>query len=246
MGLFNNLEQRLDRIVNGSFSKAFKAELKPVEIAAALHNELDTHISKKSNKSVVPNIFIVELSTEDFQRLQLNFSALSRELCTSITQHCIEHRYSPVDAPQVTFRLDQNLGTGDMRILSDSRLLEQSQDIPRLASESAGSQPSATTMIPEITGQTIAPRLVTDSGQEYKISKQTMTIGRSADADITLVDAGISRIHCNIYLGNTVAKIVDQGSTNGIFVDGVKVIESELSHGARITLGSTTLTYLSE
>ena len=32
MGLLDNLEQRLDRIVNGSFSKAFKSEVQPVEL----------------------------------------------------------------------------------------------------------------------------------------------------------------------------------------------------------------------
>jgi hypothetical protein len=36
MGLLDNLEQRLDRIVNGSFSKAFKSEVQPVELGAAL------------------------------------------------------------------------------------------------------------------------------------------------------------------------------------------------------------------
>ncbi len=246
MGLFNNLEQRLDRIVNGSFSKAFKAAVQPVEIAAALHNELDTNISKRANKSVVPNVFIVELSTDDFLRLEKSFSGLSRELCTLIAQHCIEQRYSPIDAPSISFQMDQNLGIGDMRILSESRLLDNSQSIPKINSTPIEAGQPVTVMVPEISTVTISPRLVTKAGQEFRITQLETTIGRSPDANITLDDSGVSRIHCSILLGSSIAKIVDRGSTNGIIVDGARVNEMELQHGAIITLGTTTLTYLSE
>ena len=243
MGLFNNLEQRLDRIVNGSFSKAFKSAVQPVEIAAALHNELDTNISKKANKSIVPNVFIVELSPEDFARLEKSFAGLSRELCSQLSQHCVEQRYSPIDAPSISFKLDDSLGIGDMRILSESRLL----DVPTKV-ESAPIQTGqpVTVMVPEINTVTITPRLVANTGQEFKITKLETTIGRSAEADITLDDSGVSRIHCSVLLGSTIAKIVDRGSTNGIYVDGMRVKEVELNHGAKITLGSTSLTFLSE
>ena len=49
MGLLENLEQRLDRIVNGSFSKAFKSEVQPVELGAALQQEIDNLIVQMKN-----------------------------------------------------------------------------------------------------------------------------------------------------------------------------------------------------
>ena len=36
MGILDRFERRLDRMVNGAFARAFKAEVQPVEIASAL------------------------------------------------------------------------------------------------------------------------------------------------------------------------------------------------------------------
>ncbi len=47
MGLLGNLEQRLDQIVNGSFSKAFKSEVQPVELGAALQQETNSQNIEK-------------------------------------------------------------------------------------------------------------------------------------------------------------------------------------------------------
>ncbi|MEY3278282.1 MAG: hypothetical protein RLZZ426_768, partial [Actinomycetota bacterium] len=41
MGILDRFEQRVDRLVNGAFAKAFSAEVQPVEIAAALQSEVD-------------------------------------------------------------------------------------------------------------------------------------------------------------------------------------------------------------
>ena len=41
MGLLERFEDSLDRLVNGAFARAFKAEVQPVEIAAALQREVD-------------------------------------------------------------------------------------------------------------------------------------------------------------------------------------------------------------
>ncbi|NBS61171.1 MAG: DUF2662 domain-containing protein, partial [Microbacteriaceae bacterium] len=36
MGLIENFERRLERFVNGAFSKAFKSQIQPVEISSAI------------------------------------------------------------------------------------------------------------------------------------------------------------------------------------------------------------------
>ena len=59
MGLLENLEQRLDRIVNGSFSKAFKSEVKPVELGAALQQNIDNQAEFLAGQTVAPNIFVL-------------------------------------------------------------------------------------------------------------------------------------------------------------------------------------------
>ena len=75
------------------------------------------------------------------------------------------------------------------------------------------------------------------SGRRHKLHRGTMTIGRSSQADITIEDDRISRIHCIIeWMGDTI-RIDDQGSTNGIHVDSQAVNNAILSNGVPIQLG---------
>ena len=62
MGLLDNLEQRLDRIVNGSFSKAFKSEVQPVELGAALQQEIDNRADTITGQTVVPTFSLLNLA----------------------------------------------------------------------------------------------------------------------------------------------------------------------------------------
>ena len=67
VGMLDSFEKKFDRMVNGAFAKAFKSEVQPVEIAAGLQRELDDRATVVSRaRTVVPNVFIVELSTADF------------------------------------------------------------------------------------------------------------------------------------------------------------------------------------
>ena len=76
-----------------------------------------------------------------------------------------------------------------------------------------------------------------DSGRRHKLHRGTMTIGRSSQANITIKDDHISRIHCIIeWMGDTI-QIDDQGSTNGIYVDSKAVNQAILSNGVPIQLG---------
>ena len=70
MGLFDNLERKLEGVVNGAFARAFKADVQPVEITARLQKELDSEARLLSrDRKLVPNDFTVALSSHDYDRL---------------------------------------------------------------------------------------------------------------------------------------------------------------------------------
>lgn len=64
-------------------------------------------------------------------------------------------------------------------------------------------------------------------------------IGRSEECDIILPDAAASRVHCRIEEINEYFKLVDGGSANGVFVNGMRVEEQWLNHGDEIRVGDT-------
>lgn len=78
-------------------------------------------------------------------------------------------------------------------------------------------------------------------GEMYKVD-DSMTIGRSIDAGIQLLDEGISRNHCIIRrLGSGEVIIEDLRSTNGTFANGEKIAVHHLADGDKIQVGSTTI-----
>ena len=71
-----------------------------------------------------------------------------------------------------------------------------------------------------------------------------ITIGRSAPAELVLEGGTVSRRHCRLELRNDQILLTDLGSTNGTFVDGVRLESAvALQDGAAIAVGSHRLRY---
>ncbi|MEU9239177.1 DUF3662 and FHA domain-containing protein [Streptomyces sp. NPDC048385] len=80
------------------------------------------------------------------------------------------------------------------------------------------------------------------NGARHQISRATLVLGRSTEADVRIDDPGVSRRHCEIRTGSP-STIQDLGSTNGIVVDGQHTTRATLRDGSRIVVGSTTIIY---
>ncbi len=63
MSVLRNLEAKLTDIVEGTFGRVFKSEVRPVEIARKLAREMDEHKTASVSRIYVPNEYIVYLST---------------------------------------------------------------------------------------------------------------------------------------------------------------------------------------
>jgi transcriptional regulator with PAS, ATPase and Fis domain len=74
------------------------------------------------------------------------------------------------------------------------------------------------------------------------LSEGLLSIGSHPDNSLVLQDAQVSRFHCRLHAREDgTVWLRDLGSRNGSLVDGVRVVEIELSPGARITLGTQAL-----
>jgi DNA-binding NtrC family response regulator len=71
----------------------------------------------------------------------------------------------------------------------------------------------------------------------------SLTIGSDPDtAGLVIDDRYVSGAHCRIFRRGRRIILSDPGSTNGTYVNGVRVRELDVERGARISLGETTLT----
>ena len=75
------------------------------------------------------------------------------------------------------------------------------------------------------------------AGMTWVLEPGTTTIGRGPDQDIFLDDVTVSRRHAEVTVGEGNPQIKDAGSTNGIYVKGVRLDEATLEPGDEIIIG---------
>jgi pSer/pThr/pTyr-binding forkhead associated (FHA) protein len=82
----------------------------------------------------------------------------------------------------------------------------------------------------------------TGERRDLELSKETALIGRNSDSDFHLPLAIISRRHCQLSQKNGTLKVRDLGSSNGTYVNGRRIQETELHAGDTLTVGPVTFT----
>jgi DNA-binding NtrC family response regulator len=75
--------------------------------------------------------------------------------------------------------------------------------------------------------------------REFVFDQDVITIGGLEDNDIVLEDDTVSRYHCRIIQEDEHYILIDQGSTNGTHINGVRIRQAFLTPGATIAVGNT-------
>lgn len=83
-----------------------------------------------------------------------------------------------------------------------------------------------------------------NKGQKYDLGRKKITkIGKKSDNDIVLTDQTVSRQHLEIHATADSYLLKDHKSTNGTFINSIRVKEAFLSPGDIITVGNTKFEY---
>ncbi len=80
---------------------------------------------------------------------------------------------------------------------------------------------------------------VDDPTQEWTFDKEEIRIGSMDDNDVVISDDTVSRYHCRIAQEDTGYVLVDQRSTNGTFINKVRVREGFLKPGSIVSVGQS-------
>lgn len=208
-------ERRLERLVEGAFTKAFRSGLQPVEVARRLLREMDARRTLGVRGTVVPNDYTIILCTEDALRFDDYADVLEAELETEAREHARAEGYHFIGPVKVQLVEDPNLRKGDLEIESTLK-------------EGEGGRVGA---------------LVLTDGTRLPLGETVFSIGRLPDCELTIDDALASRRHAEIRPEPDGYKIVDLGSLNGTTVNGVKITEQFLADGDLIGVAAVAIRF---
>lgn len=141
MSLFERMERKLERTVNGVFARAFRAEVQPLELASALRRAMDDRATMLGRgRTIVPNLFTVELAPSDYERLTEFDQELEDELVAAAQEHAESQRYQPGGPLQVIFDEDDELETGVFRVrpATARQRVERAEQVRSSSDEQSG------------------------------------------------------------------------------------------------------------
>jgi hypothetical protein len=248
VSVLRNLESKLAGLVEGTFSRAFKSEVRPVEIARKLAREMDEHRVQSLSRTYVPNEYAVWLSPDDREQFSGYEDELRRELSGYLLEHARRERVALLTPPEITFKTDERLRLGEFGI--QARLVRPDAD-PR-AEPSQGEE--GHTMVYSASDRISEPLREPDprrgtarlrvGGRSELLGSGGATLGRSREADIVIEDANVSRKHAEVRPSGGSWIVRDLGSTNGVKVNGRRIQGAQsLKQGDVIELGTSRATF---
>jgi hypothetical protein len=97
----------------------------------------------------------------------------------------------------------------------------------------------------EAEGPVLVVRKGPEVGERFYLDRPRLTIGRDPSSDIFLNDITVSRVHASLDVEAHEVGVVDEGSLNGVYVNGVSVDRAVLHNGDQLQVGRFQMVFLS-
>jgi hypothetical protein len=261
MNPLKSVETTIASLIEGTFGRVFRSEVRPMELARKLAREMDAHRTVSVARVYGPNEYSVWLSPRDRARYQGVEHELIDELCAYLLEHARREDLVLASPPHIVFYTDERLSLGEFGIQArlvrhDSEDVEGGADEIPLHEEERGhtmiysnAERTRGTGEPEqepLESPRARPQraMLLLGGRRLLVPPGGGTVGRSRECDVIVDDAGVSRRHAEIRPGARGWTVLDLGSTNGLRVNGEDVRgERTLSSGDRVELGSTEIVF---
>ena len=267
MSVLRNLENKIAGLVEGTFSRAFRSEVRPVEIARKLAREMEEHKASALSHTYVPNEYRVFLSPRDRARFADYEDALASELAGYLLEHARRERLTLASKPVIAFETADELGLGEFGI--QTRTVRPPEEQPA-AQQPAPQQPAAPappvpaepaepesgrTMVYGAAGRIAEPleeqarirqatALIILGDKRIIVGSGGATLGRSRQCDVVVDDPNVSRTHAELRPRGGSWVLTDLGSTNGSSVNGRRIdAPTVIRSGDEIELGTATMKF---
>jgi hypothetical protein len=272
MNPLRTLENTIAGLVEGTFGRVFRTEVKLMELAHKLAREMDENTTVSVSRVYAPNDYSVWLSPRDRARYEGVEHEVIEELCAYLLEHARGEGFALASGPHIAFHTDERLQLGEFGI--EARTARPEPDEHDSSPPQQPSRPAARRRQAPVAGEpaSVGNTMIFSNAERVREAVQRSggqrpakallvvagppprrmllppagaVVGRSRDCDVVLEDAGVSRRHAELRPRDTGAwTIEDLGSTNGVRVNGRAIAgQHELRGGDRVGLGSTEMVF---
>ncbi len=116
MNALRTLENMIAGLVEGTFGRVFKAEVRPMELARKLAREMDENRTTSVSRVYAPNEYSVWLSPRDRARYEGVEHEVIDELCAYLLEHARGEDLALASRPRIAFHTDERLKLGEFGI----------------------------------------------------------------------------------------------------------------------------------
>lgn len=219
MGLVGDFEDRIERVVEGVFSKAFRSEVEPSELGRRLLRQMENNKTVSVGAVYVPNHYLVRLSGEDYARFEGLVPTLQTEFAELLKAKARQRRWRFPGPINVQFEADEDAKLGQFEVIASHFATQDPSELP-----------------PD-------QLMLVGSDRSWDLDADKIQIGRSSSNTVVIDDPNASRIHAELISRGGEWWVVDLDSTNGTLVNESTIKEHRLTPGDRIKIGATELEY---
>ena len=127
--VIKKVENKIEKLVEGTFAKFFSSELKPVEISRKIVREIELNRSiGVHGDHLAPNDFDVAISESDYSNLIKAKEPLEQDLEETIRDYSYQEGYIFLGSINVSIKKEENLRAGTFRI--DAQLKQDESGCP--------------------------------------------------------------------------------------------------------------------
>src|SRR6202161_1619438 len=108
MNVLKSVETTIANLVEGTFGRLFRSEVRPMELARKLAREMDEHRTTSVSRVYAPNEYAVWLSPEDRERYDGVEDEVIDELCGYLLEHARREDLILASPPSIGFHTDED------------------------------------------------------------------------------------------------------------------------------------------
>ncbi len=233
------VERFFERLFERPSARLFGTRVQPVQLQRRIERAMEHGRVVDGGRTRVPDRFTVRLRRADLASLD-PAAELPVDLASGALEWARRRAYTLAARPRVAILADDTLRPGDIEVearysdLGSGPNLDSAHEVSRTRVFAAPivRAPHATLAVQEPGGR--ARTIIADGGP--------LTIGRTPDNALVLVDSRASRRHARLQAREGVLVLTDLDSTNGTRVNGARIREVVVGEGDVVEIGASTIT----